>query len=58
MLRIEIQKGAAKDAVVIANLIKKMVLEMEQYAGHAINESPAVWSSVEIQVRANTTRKD
>ena len=58
MLQIEIRQGTAEDAVVITDLIKKMVLEMAQYGGHEVNENPAVWYSMEEIVKANSTRQE
>ena len=58
MLQIEIRKGTAKDAQVTTDLIKKMVLEMAQYGGHPVNDSPSVWSSMEELVKANCIRQE
>ena len=58
MLRIEIRQGTTEDAMVITDLIKKMVLEMAQYGGHAVNESQADWSSMEELVKTNSSSKE
>lgn len=55
MLQIEIRQGTAEDAMVITDLIKKMVLEMAQYGGHTVNDSIAVWCSMEELVKTNST---
>jgi len=53
MLQIKIRQGTPDDAMLIADLIEKMVVEMEQHGGHTVNNSPAVWSSVVELVKAN-----
>jgi GNAT superfamily N-acetyltransferase len=54
MFEIEIRHGTAKDATLITDLIKKMVVEMENYGGHLVNTSPEVWSLMESNVRVNS----
>jgi GNAT superfamily N-acetyltransferase len=58
MLEIEIRRGTAEDASLITDLIKKMVVEMANYGGHAVNTSPDVWASMESDVRANCARQE
>jgi GNAT superfamily N-acetyltransferase len=58
MLEIEIHHGKAEDANLIADLIKKMVVEMENYGGDSVNTAPDVWDSMELDIRAKSTRQD
>lgn len=53
ILQIEIRRGKAADAKLITDLIREMVIEMALHGGHAVNHSPAVWSSMEAIVRDN-----
>lgn len=58
MLEIEIRRGTPEDAGLITDLIKKMVVEMVNYGGHAVNPSPEVWASMESDVRTKSTRQE
>ncbi len=53
MSEIAIRRGTAEDASLITDLIKKMVIEMTNYGGHAVNTSLDVWALMESDVRAN-----
>jgi GNAT superfamily N-acetyltransferase len=58
MLELEIQHGKAENANLITDLIKNMVIEMEDHGGYSVNRSPNVWNSIESDVRANSTRQE
>ena len=58
MLQIDIRHATADDAKLITDLIRCMVTEMALYGGHAVNDSPEVWSSMAELVKANSIRKD
>ena len=58
MAHINIRYGTAEDAVLITDLVKRMVKEMTLYGGHAVNESPEIWSSMAELVRANCARPE
>ena len=58
MLEIEVRRGTADDASRIADRIKEMLLEMENYRGYPLNPSPQVWAALEKEVRANCSRQD
>ena len=58
MLELEFQRGKAENASLITDLIKNMVVEMENYGGYSVNHSPNVWESIESDVRANSARQE
>jgi GNAT superfamily N-acetyltransferase len=58
MLQIHIRRGTVEDALLITDLIKSMVTEMALYGGHAVNDSPEVWSSMADLVKANVARQE
>ena len=58
MLQIDIRHATSEDAKLITDLIRCMVTEMALYGGHAVNDSPEVWSSMAVLVKANSIRKD
>ena len=58
MAQIDIRHGTAEDAVLITDLIKSMVTEMALYGGHAVNDSPEIWSSMAELVSANSARRE
>jgi len=58
MLQIDIRHATAEDAKLITDLIRCMVTEMALSGGHAVNDSPEVWSSMAEIVKANSIRKD
>jgi len=58
MLQIDIRHGTPEDAKLITDLIRSMVTEMALYGGHAVNDSPEVWSSIAELVKANKIRND
>src|SRR5512139_4064834 len=58
MLQIAIRRGIAEDASLITDLIKKMVIEMANFGGHAVNTSLDVWASMESDVRVNCACQD
>jgi len=58
MLQIDIRHGTAEDAVLIADLIRDMVVEMALYGGHTVNTSLKIWSSVAEIVKVNSARPE
>ncbi len=58
MLQIDIRHGTAEDAVLIADLIRDMVVEMALFGGHAVNTSPEIWATVAELVKANSARSE
>jgi len=58
MLQIDIRHGTAEDTKLITDFIRSMVTETELYGGHAVNDSPEVWSLMAEFVKANCIRKD
>ncbi|MBN2362697.1 GNAT family N-acetyltransferase [candidate division WOR-3 bacterium] len=51
--QIEIRTGTIEDVAVITDLIRNMVLEMENYSGHRVDKSNSVWIAMEKNVRSN-----
>ena len=46
MLQIDIRRGIAEDAMLVADLTRNMVVEVTPYSGRSVNTSPETWSSV------------
>ena len=58
MLQIDIRRATADDAVLVADLMRSMVVEMTLCSGHSVNTSPEIWSSVAELVKANSARPE
>lgn len=57
MFEFEIRHTVPEDANLITDLLKKMVIEMENYGGNSVNRSPNIWNSIALDVRANNARQ-
>lgn len=58
MQTIKIRTATAEDTNLITQLIKNMVIEMENYGGYSVNRSQDVWESMELEIRENFTRPE
>jgi GNAT superfamily N-acetyltransferase len=58
MLPIDIRHGTREDAELITDLIRRMVVDMASYGGHAVNGSPEVWAAMLERVQANSVRTE